>query len=151
MKYRICWSDIPSVDEWCLEWDFQTPPLGKRAFVRIGNESIPKLYAASKIIVKVATVKHIYKAILLDISADGLAMELSVPFEEEQPLKVGFYLGTVKIISKAVVKHTQKNGERYQIGIEFVDLNSEYAAYINGLYVSLVRSRASDNGSSQFS
>jgi len=146
MKYRICWSDRPSVDEWCLEWGFPTPPLGKRAFVRIENESIPKLYAASKIIVKVATVKHIYKAILLDISADGLAMEISVQLEENQPLMVGFYLGTVKIISKAVVKHTKINGELYQAGIEFIDLNSEYAAYINGLYVSLVRSNTSENG-----
>lgn len=65
-------------------------------------------------------------------------MSLSVLLEESLPLKVGFFLGSVKIISKAVVRHAHKIEDQYTTGVEFIDLDSESAGYINGLYASLI-------------
>ena len=142
MKHRICWEDIPSIEGVSVEWDFKpSTPLGKRAFARIKKEDIPRLYTVEEIFVKVATVKHSYTAILIDISAGGLAMLIPAALEENQLLKVGFHLGSVKIVSKAAVRHSHKIGAQYIAGIEFVDFDSEYAAYINGLYASLVLCR----------
>lgn len=143
MEQKMSWDDIPTLDGVGVDWGFKpTTPLGRRAFVRIKNKDIPKLFAVSKILVQVATVKQTYTGRLLDISAGGLSMGLAVSLEENLPLRVGFFLGTVKIISKAVVRNCRKTEEQYATGVEFVDLDSESAGYINGLYASLILSKS---------
>lgn len=135
----IRWDDIPSLDGVGVDWDFNpTTSLGNRAFVRIAIDDIPRIFSVSKILLKVATIEQTYMAQLLDISAGGLAMLMPVPLKVEQPVKVGFYLGAAKIISKAIVRHAVQINNQYKAGVEFVDLDSESAGYINGLYASLV-------------
>jgi len=133
------WDDIPSLDDDKEDWGFRlTEPLGNRAIFRIEKEEIPRMYAVSKVLVRIATVERIHTGTLLDISAGGLSVNLPVSLEEDLPVKVGFYLGSVKIISKAFVKHSRMTGEHYSTGIKFVDLYPESAGYINGLYASLI-------------
>ena len=139
MKNNPSWDDIPALDDVDVDWNFKpTTPLGKRAFVRIHKEDIPRLFTVSQIFVKVATADQTYTGEILDISVGGLLLAMPVPLEENLPLKVGFYLGPVKIIAKALVRHSRKIEEQYAIGIQFIDLDSDSAGYINGLYASLV-------------
>lgn len=138
MNKKTSWDNIPSLSLG-MDWEYKPEsPLGKRAFVRINSKDIPKMFAVGDIRVKVATVKHTYTGRLLDISTGGFSMSLPVSLEESQPLKVGFFLGSVKIVSKALVRHTRKIEDQYTTGVEFVDLDSESAGYINGLYASLI-------------
>jgi hypothetical protein len=140
MKKNISWDDIPSTNGLGVEWEYKpNSPLGKRTYIRINNMAISKLFAVSEIYVKVVTAKGKYTGMLLDISTGGLSITLPVLLEENLPLKVGFFLGSVKIISKALVRHSRKLEEdQYATGMEFVGLDSESAVYINGLYASLV-------------
>jgi len=139
MENIINWDDLPTLEGLGVDWDFKPiPPLGKRAFVRIEKENIPQMFIVDKIFVKVATVTEIYTGQLLDISKGGLSVNLPVSLEENCPLRVGFLLGPVKIISKAVVKHSRNIDNQHITGIEFIDLDSESAGYINGLYASLI-------------
>ena len=139
MKKIINWDDIPSLESVGLDRDCKPiTPLGKRAFVRIRNENIPKLFTVSETLVKVATVKQIYTGQLLDVSVGGLAINLPILLEAELPLKVSFYLGPERIISKGIVRHIHKTKEQHTTGVEFIDLDFEYAGYIDRLYRSLI-------------
>lgn len=143
MKKIFDWDDIPSLDGVGVEREFKPKAsLGRRAFVRIKNQDIPRIFVVGKILVKVVTVNHTYTGRLLDIGAGGLALQLPVSLETGKLLRVGFYLGPVKIISIAEVKYShkteeQEGQEQYTTGGEFIDLDSESAGYINGLYTSI--------------
>jgi len=133
------WDDIPSLEGLDVDWGYKpVTPLGKRSFVRIKLDEICELFEAREILVKVATTEKTYTARLLDISEGGLSLGMPALLEENRPVKVGFFLGTTKIISKAMVRHIRKNGEVYTTGVKFVDLNPEAAEYIRGLYASKV-------------
>jgi hypothetical protein len=139
MKKKIFWDDVQSLNGLEMDWEYKPESsLGKRAFARIEKKDIPKLFMVENILVKVATVKHTHTGRLLDLSTGGLSMSLSVLLKRSLPLKVGFFLGSVKIISKAVVRHAHKIEDQYTTGVEFIDLDSESARYINGLYASLI-------------
>lgn len=146
MERIFDWDDIPSLDDVKVDLQFKPiEPLGSRAIFRIEKEEIPKMFAASTILVKIATVDHIHTGHLLDISVGGLSVNLSAALEAGLPVKVGFYLGTVKIIAKALVRYSHKIGGHYSTGVKFVDLDSEAAGYINGLYASLMTNHVDIN------
>jgi len=139
MKNQFNWDDVPSMEGLSVDWNFKPiSPLGKRAFVRIIKQDIPRIFSVDNIFVKVATVTQTYTGQLLDISKGGLSMILPVLLEQNTLLRVGFFLGPVKITSKAVVKHSRNIETQHITGIEFIDLDSESAGYINGLYASLI-------------
>lgn len=133
------WDDIPSLEGAGVDWNFKPEtPLGKRSFVRINADDISGLFEVKEIFVKVATAKGTHIGRLLDISKGGLSLRIPVSLEENLPVKVGFLLGTMKIISKALVRHSHKIGEKYTMGVQFIDINEESAAYIDELYASKV-------------
>ena len=137
------WDDIPSLDGVGAEWAYIPKiPLGRRAFVRVNNEDIPRIFIAGNVLVKVVTVNNTFTGRLLDIGAGGLALRLPVSLETGKLLRMGFYLGPVMIISKAEVKYSNKTEEQdgqeqYTTGVEFIDLDSDSSGYINGLYASI--------------
>ena len=139
MENIFDWDDLPALEGLSVDWDFRPiPPLGKRAFVRIEKNEISKLFAVDKIFVFVATITETYTGQLLNISKGGLSVNLPVSLEENSPLKVGFLIGPVGITSKAIVRHSRNIANQHITGIEFIELDSESAGYINGLYASLV-------------
>jgi c-di-GMP-binding flagellar brake protein YcgR len=139
MKEKTSWDDIPSLDGVGVEWEYQPETaLGKRAFVRINTEDLTGMFAVREIFVKFATAQQTYTGRLLDISKGGLSISLPVALAENLPVKVGLFLGTVKVISKAVIRHTRKEGAMYTMGVEFIDLDKESAEYIGGLYASKI-------------
>ena len=139
MDKIINWDDLPTPEGLHVDWDFKPiPPLGKRAFIRIGKNEIPKMFEVHKVFILVTTVTETYTGQLLDISKGGFSVSLPVSLEENSPLRVGFLLGPVKIISKAIVKHSRNIDNQHITGIEFIDLDSDSAGYLNGLYASLI-------------
>ncbi len=133
------WDTIPSLQGLDVDWEYKpASPLGKRAFIRLKETDIFALFETREIFVKIATSENSYTGRLLDISEGGISVCLATLLEENSPVKVGFFLGTMKIISKAVVRHTQKKGAMYTTGFKFIDLNKECGEYIRGLYASKV-------------
>ena len=139
MNSKISWNDIPSLEGGGVEWGFKPEsPLGKRSFIRLIDEDIHELFEEKDIIVTIATAKQNYTGRLRDISKGGLSLNVAILLETYLPIKVGLFLGNVKIISKGLVKHTTQIGERYITGIQFVDLDEKSAEYINGLHASKI-------------
>jgi hypothetical protein len=140
MEKKTSWDDIPSLEGLGVEWEYQPETaLGKRAFVRINNDTLTGLFAVKEILVKIATAQQTsYTGRLLDISKSGLSISLPVALAENLPVMVGLFLGTVKVISKATIRQTRKEGATYTTGIQFVDLNKDAAEYIGGLYASKI-------------
>ena len=103
------WDAIPSIEELGSDWEYQTNVFfEKRAFVRIKGEALSEMLKVREIFVKIITAKQTYIGHLLDISAGGLLLDLPVLLEEDLPVKVGFFLGTVKITSKAEIRRPHK-------------------------------------------
>jgi len=139
MKSKMSWDDIPSLEGVGVDWGFKPEsPLGRRSFIRLIDEDIFELLDVKDVIVTIATAKENYTGRLRDISKGGLSLSVPILLETNLPIKVGFFLGKVKIVSKAVVKHTAKIEERYTTGIQFVDIDEKSAEYINGLHASKI-------------
>ncbi len=139
MEKIISWNDIPSLDGLQIDWEYKPKSsLGKRSYARLKSDDISGLFEIKELLVKVATFKKIYTGKLLDISEGGSLLSLPDSLEENIPLKVGFFLGKEKIVTKAVVRHSCKTREGYTTGIMFVDLNKASAEYIAGLYASKI-------------
>lgn len=138
-KKQVSWDDIPSLEGLGVDWEYNpSARLDKRAFVRMDMEGVSQLVEVRTIEVRLATVNKNHVGTLVDVSAGGIAMTLPVQLEIDQPVKVGFFLGRTKIISRGLVRHAQKKGELFQAGIQFVDLASDLVEYISGLYAAKV-------------
>ncbi len=139
MEKTLCWNDIPSLEGLEIDWEYKPESaLNKRAFARLNSADISGLFEIKEILVKVATVKKIYTGKLLDISEGGVSLSLPASLADNLPLKLGFFLGREKIVTKAVARHSYQTGTGYTTGIMFVDLNKESAEYIAGLYASKI-------------
>ena len=139
MKRTFSWDDIPSLDGVGVDWEYMPQTdLDKRSFVRLDIGVVSQLVEVRQIAVKLATVKKNYDGVLIDISEGGLALNLPIPLENDLPVKVGFFQGSAKIISRGLVRHTIKKGDRFITGIQFVDLPQESAEYIAGFYAAKV-------------
>ena len=100
MESKLSWDDIPSLEGLVVDWEYKSEiALDKRAFVRIAKEEMSQLYESGEIIAKLATAKQTYDGHLFDISAGGIALSLPVLLAENLPVKVGFFLGTTRIVS----------------------------------------------------
>ncbi len=117
-----------------MDWQFEPEnPLGKRALVRISRSDLYPLLEVKSIPIKVVAKNFDEKGYVVDLAQSGLAVLLHSPLAESQPVKVGFFLGQQKIVSRAVVRNVRAEQGGYRIGIEFVDLNKDNASFIVGL------------------
>ena len=131
---KIKWDDIPSIEGLEVDWQFEPEnPLGKRAGVRVVKSDLYALLEVKNIPIKVVAKNFDEKGYVVDLAQSGLAVLLYSPLAESQKVKVGFFLGQQKIVSRAVVRNVRAEQGGYRIGIEFVDLNQEYASFIVGL------------------
>ncbi len=133
------WEDIPSLDGLTIDWEYKPESsTNKRSFIRIKMEALAKLFEVKEIFVKIATSSQAYTAQLLDLSEGGLSLGVPIPLAVHLPIKIGFFLGQVRIISKAEVRHVQEIEGQYITGIKFIDLDKESAAFLKELYASQV-------------
>lgn len=139
MEKKMNWDAIPSLEGLEIDWEYSTRKGGdKRAYVRLNLDDMGQLFEAREIAIKVATVQQMHSGVLLDISTGGMAAQLPVALEVNQQVKVGFFLGTMRIVAKGQVRHVQRHGNGYTIGIQFVDLDTASRDFIGGLYASKV-------------
>lgn len=133
-KEKANWDDIPSLDGLEVDWQFEPEnPLGKRAWVRIANNDLLPILGVKRIPVKVVSKDVEGKGYLVDLAQSGLAVLLEKELANSQQVKVGFFLGKQKIVSRAVIRNVNGVEGRYRTGMEFVDLNKEYESFIIGM------------------
>ncbi len=131
------WDDIPSLEGLEIDWEFKPEnPLGKRSYERMKNSEVASLFKMKEIPVQVATGKKQFKGRLYDICEGGLAIDAKTELVVKQPVKVGFFLGRKKIISRATVRWTKKIHVGFRIGVMFVKMSQEDSDYIAGVYAS---------------
>jgi len=129
------WDDIPSLNGLKVDREYKVEtPLGKRKLVRMTAKDMTSILEVKTIRAKVVTDKHTVEGQLSDICADGMALILKNELSVNQYVKVGFFLGKQKIISKAVVKQSVPIQSNYKVGFQFYDINEEDSKYINSLY-----------------
>lgn len=138
-KEKTGWDKIPSLQGLEVDWAFEPEnPLGKRAWLRIANNELHAILGVKNIPVKVVSKNFEETGYLLDIAQGGFAVLLKAKLTEGQLLKVGFFLGKQKVISRAIVRNAGSLEGRFRAGIEFVELDKELQSYIAGVISSKV-------------
>lgn len=133
------WDDIPSLDGGGVDWEYKPQAAAdKRRYIRLNSGSLFQLFELQEISVRLATTKQTYDGTLIDISQGGLALNLPAELTLNLPVKVGFFLGREKIVSRGLVRHTKKDNKHYLTGIEFVDLAPTSLEFLASLYSSKV-------------
>jgi hypothetical protein len=139
MTEKKSWDNIPSLEGLSVDWDYQSEHAAdQRHSVRMDGKAVCGLFELKEIGVKIATAREAYIGQLLDLGTGGVSVRMSTPLDPGVPVKFGFFLGTMKILAKGVVKHCQNQGEQFRVGIEFVDLDPRVAGYVAELHASKV-------------
>lgn len=139
MEKKIDWDSIPSLEGLEVDWEYNArKDQDNRVYVRLNLEDLWQLFEMREIKVKVATAQQVYDAMLSDISTGGAAVILAVSLHANQPLKLGFVLSSMRIVTKGIVRHVQPLKSGYKIGIQFIDLDTEAHDFIGGLYASKI-------------
>lgn len=137
------WDDIPSLEGLEVDWGFK--PLnkqGKRLHARLAQKDLAGFLDSERIPVKVATSKSVQDGTLFDLCEGGVAVELKQGLAEEEAVRVGFFIGSEKIIAQALVKHVRRSAENYRVGMKFVGLDRTAREYILSLYAARVLKHA---------
>ncbi|MBU0945365.1 MAG: PilZ domain-containing protein, partial [Proteobacteria bacterium] len=126
-KESASWDSIASLEELGVDWDFEPDnPQGKRAYARLNEKELCHLFQVASIPVKLVTETMHTKALLVDISQGGVSLRTKATnFKESQLVKIGFFLGQLKLISKGRIKNIRTNEGWIILGIEFVGLSED--------------------------
>ncbi len=103
----------------------------KRFHFRTGEDDVCELFDISKILVKISTGESAIAGYLYDIGEGGIAVCMPTRFAVDSIIRVTFLLGRKIITSRAMARHFTKIGDQYVAGIVFIELENEYAEYIN--------------------
>lgn len=131
---KVGWNDIPSIEGLEVDWDYQPEnDLGKRAWVRMMARDLLSLFDAQSLPVQVATKNFDGLGSLVDIGQCGMAVLLDTKLAISEPVKVGFFLGKKKVMSRAVIRNVGDGRGSHRTGMEFMDFNKDYESFIAGL------------------
>lgn len=131
---KTSWAEIPSLEDLQIDWDYEPEnPLGKRSSARLLKKDLQEMFEVDHVPVKIVSNKLDRKSSLIDISTTGLAVLLDVKFKVGTLLRLGFFLGRHKIISKGIVRNSLGIEGDYRTGIEFLNLDKEHASFITCL------------------
>jgi hypothetical protein len=141
------WNEIPSIDNLAMDWNYKPENLlGKRSTERLSRKLLMLILGEGSVPVRIkpiASVKIVSekshgKAYLFDLSEKGLAVVLDVAMKIDVLVRVGFFLGRNKIISRGIIRNVTVLAENYRTGIEFVQLENESAIFIKELKASSI-------------
>ena len=128
------WDDIPSIEGLEVEWHYEPEnSLGKRAWPRITERDVLALFDAESLPVQVSGKDFGGRGSLVDIGQSGMAVLLDTRLMLSEPVKIGFFLGKQKVVSRAMIKNVGDGSGGHRIGMEFMDFKTEYRTYIAGL------------------
>ncbi len=133
------WDSIPSLDGLQVDWDFQPGnPHGRRSARRLLDKEVARAFGVPYIPVKIATAQTIIKGLLQDISENGLAIRMQEILRQDEPVKLGFFLGAQKVICRGTVRHVCQDLLGYSTcGIQLHDLDEDARVCIQRLYSSI--------------
>ena len=133
------WDDIPSLEELEIDWDFEPEnPQGKRSYARLTAKELFFIFQTQEIQVRLVTEKSQATALLMDVSQGGVSLRTKAEHHKESQLvRMGFFLGDKKVISKGRIKSIRKEKDWVILGIEFVGLPEENNEYIASIYSSV--------------
>lgn len=138
-KSKADWNEISSIEGLGVDWEYEPEnPLGKREMVRVASKDLRTILGVKKIPVKVVGKNGESTGYLADIATNGIAVLLDRDFTEGQPVKLGLFLGKQKVLSRAIVRSVMQQDGGWRTGMEFVDIEEEYRAHIDGLISSKV-------------
>lgn len=110
----------------------------KRAHIRLSIADLRLLFDVQRVPVKIAAAQKTYLGLLVNISLGGLGLGLPEPLAVGLSLKIGFFIGTAKILAKGTVRHCRPAGKHYIVGIKFDALDKVSAEFIDTLYASKI-------------
>lgn len=138
-KEKTGWDDIPSLQGLEVDWQYEPEnPLGKRAWQRMVDKELYAILGVKNIPIKVVAKNFEEIGSLLDLAQGGFSVLLKTKLAEGQLLKVGFFLGNRKVISRAKIRNVTSLQDRYRAGVEFVELDEDLRSYIGGIISSRV-------------
>ena len=122
-----------------IDWGYEPEnSMGNRAYPRLTIQDLSLLFRKKNIAVKLVTESNQCIAYLIDVSQGGVCIKAKISdLSESQLVKLGFFLGKQKLISKGRVKYVRKEKDWSNCGIEFVGLSDVYDEYLAGLYTSI--------------
>lgn len=136
---KASWEDIPSLEDLKIDWNYEPEnPLGRRSLVRLLNNDLFRTLEVDHIPVKIISRKFNKNGSLVDLSTKGLAVLLDVEMKAGLLIKVGFFLGKVKVIARGIIRNSANIRDFYRTGIEFVELENETASFISSLNSSII-------------
>jgi len=134
MTKKKSWDDIPSIEGLEVDWKYEPEnTLGKRAWARMTERDLLSLFDAQSLPVQVAAKNFDGVGSLVDIGQSGLAVLLDTKLAVTEQVKIGFFLGKQKVVSRAVIKNVGDGSGRHRTGMEFMDFNKDYESFIAGL------------------
>ena len=137
--------DVLFLEGLSIDWSYLPGnPLGKRAYVRLGEGDLTALFEVRSIKVRLTNAKFKMNASLLDVSPGGLAVLIDKKLIMDSSVEVSFYLSRRKIISSCVVRQVYPLYTNFKIGLEFINLPKEDSEYIANLYSSKVLYKVGD-------
>jgi len=135
------WSDISFLEGLEMDWGYEPDnPQGKRAYSRLSVKDLYPLFKKEDIPVKLVTQSSEIIANLVDISQGGVCVKVKqTDLRESQLVKIGFVLGSQKVISQGRVKYVRSENDYLLLGLEFVGLSGPDHEYLASLYTSFRR------------
>lgn len=133
------WEGLPSLEGLEVDWCFESENgAEKRAKTRLTQKDLEFLFKKRAIPVKLVTERGQCTAYLVDVSQGGICLRAKVSgVAESQLVKLGFFLGNHKVLSKGRIKHVGEEKGWNILGIEFVGLSGDNCEYLAGLYTSI--------------
>lgn len=133
-KEKTKWDDIPSLQGLEVDWEYVPDnPLGKRVWMRMADRDLLAVLGVERIPIKVVSKYFDETGYLVDLAQGGLAVLLNAQLAVGQAVKLGFFLGKHKVISKALIRNVRSMEGKQRTGIEFVELAKESETFITGL------------------
>jgi c-di-GMP-binding flagellar brake protein YcgR len=135
------WNDISFLEGLEMDWGYEPDnPQGKRAYSRLSVKDLYPLFKKEDIPVKLVTQNSELIAHLVDISQGGVCVKVKqTDLRASQLVKIGFVLGSQKVISQGRVKYIRSENDWFVLGLEFVGLSGDDHEFLTSLYTSYRR------------
>ncbi|MBT8361583.1 MAG: PilZ domain-containing protein [Desulfobacterales bacterium] len=135
------WNDISLLEGLEMDWQYEPDnPQGERAYTRLSAEDLYPLFKKEDIPVKLVTQSSELITYLVNISQGGVCVKAKqTDLQESQLAKIGFILGSQKVISQGRVKYVRSENDWFLLGLEFVGLSGDDHEFLASLYTSFRR------------
>ena len=131
------WEDIPSLDlEMDTDYESRVKEKEGRRHSRVDSGALQKILSldSTSIPIKIASARQgVFYGVIVDLSQSGIKLTSPKTLLKEEKIKIGFKIGERTVIAKAVIRWTCSNEMYTTAGLEFQDLPTGDAEFLNSL------------------